>query len=160
MMRYPLRTMTGVALAAALVTSGSASLRAASRPVAPSPAISFKMHDAGGGVGYQWGHGHLTFHGKTYTFRVSGAGVGTLGYETVEAVGHVDDMAELADFNGSYWTARADAAVWKGGGYAVLENQHGVHLLVHMTAHGAHLGASILKLAFTLQPDPSAAAAK
>ncbi|WP_256889481.1 hypothetical protein [Acidomonas methanolica] len=129
------------------------------RAAIEEPRVTFALREVGGGIGYEWGQGTLTYMGKSYPFRIAGGGIGSLGYVRVKADGHVADLGKITDFNGSYWQAGADAAVWRGAGYAAFENQKGVHLYVHMTMRGAHLGASIQKLSVTLLQAPASGSA-
>lgn len=122
------------------------------QPVEDS-AISFTLQEVGGGLGYEWGKGVLHHNGKDYAFEIGGGGIASIGYIAVKGTGVVKDLTRLDQFDGTYWTVKADAAVGPGVGAAVLENQYGVKLDLRMSIKGAHVGASVMRLRFRLLPD-------
>ncbi|WP_025886678.1 hypothetical protein [Asaia prunellae] len=123
-------------------------------PVSATPSsISFSLKEVGGGLGYEWGKGTLHYNGKDYAFEIGGGGIASLGYIAVKGTGTVKDLARLDQFDGTYWTVKADAAVGSGVGAAVLENQYGVKLDLKMNISGAHVGASVMRLRFRLLPE-------
>ncbi|MDL2171621.1 MULTISPECIES: hypothetical protein [Asaia] len=119
----------------------------------PDSTISFSLKEVGGGLGYEWGKGSLHHNGRDYAFEIGGGGIASLGYITVKGTGTVKDLARLDQFDGTYWTVKADAAIGSGVGAAVLENQYGVKLNLTMSIKGAHVGASVMRLRFRLLPD-------
>ena len=133
----------------------------AARDVAPTPSLSssptfrFSVKEAGFGLGYVWGRGTLCYNGQPYGFEISGGGIVSLGFYAAEGQGTVKDLKRLDQFDGTYWTVGADAAIASGRGAASLENQYGVRLKVQMKARGAHLGASISRLRLKLIEDRS-----
>jgi len=124
----------------------------AAQPVEDS-AISFTLQEVGGGLGYEWGKGVLHHNGRDYAFEIGGGGIASIGYISVKGTGVVKDLVRLDQFDGTYWTVKADAAVGSGVGAAVLENQYGVKLDLRMSIKGAHVGASVMRLRFRLLPD-------
>lgn len=116
-------------------------------------AISFTLQEVGGGLGYEWGKGVLHHNGRDYAFEIGGGGIASIGYISVKGTGVVKDLTRLDQFDGTYWTVKADAAVGSGVGAAVLENQYGVKLDLKMSIKGAHVGASVMRLRFRLLPD-------
>ncbi|GBQ85802.1 hypothetical protein [Asaia krungthepensis] len=123
-----------------------------SAPVEDS-AINFTLQEVGGGLGYEWGKGTLHHNGKDYAFEIGGGGIASIGYIAVKGTGTVKDLTRLDQFDGTYWTVKADAAIGSGVGAAVLENQYGVKLDLKMSIKGAHVGASVMRLRFRLLPD-------
>ncbi|NVN04822.1 hypothetical protein HW509_04310 [Asaia spathodeae] len=132
-------------------TSASSAAPAAT-PVTQST-ISFTLKEVGGGLGYEWGKGVLHHNGRDIPFEIGGGGIASLGYITVKGTGTVKDLARLDQFDGTYWTVKADAAIGSGVGAAVLENQYGVKLDLKMNISGAHVGASVMRLRFRLLPE-------
>ncbi len=122
-----------------------------------STTLSFTMKEIGGGIGYEWGKGQLSYQGRSYDFTIGGGGLASLGYIQVQGNGTVDDLSRLSDFDGTYWTVKAAAAAGSGTGVAVLENQFGVRLTLHMKMQGAHVSASVMRLRFRLVPTPEEA---
>lgn len=125
---------------------------AAAQPAEES-ALSFTLKEVGGGLGYEWGKGVLHHNGRDYAFEIGGGGIASIGYISVKGTGVVKDLERLDQFDGTYWTVKADAAIGSGVGAAVLENQYGVKLDLRMTTKGAHVGASVMRLRFRLLPD-------
>ena len=142
-------------IASAMLGNARADESAAVAASVLAPTVSFQLREIGGGFGYEWGKGTLSFNGKTYDFHVGGGGIGSLGYLNIKGVGEVTNLSRLSDFDGTYWTASVDAAAGPGVGEAILENQFGVHLHLHLVTNGAHLGASVKRLRFRLVPRPA-----
>jgi len=91
------------------------------------------------GIGWSWGHGTLTYKGKTHKFKVDGLSVGEVGVTKASAKGNVYDLKNLADFDGVYAAAAAAAAAGKGVGVTVVTNDKGVQLSIKSTTTGASL---------------------
>ncbi|RUT26148.1 hypothetical protein C0V97_07765 [Asaia sp. W19] len=130
-----------------------ASAPASNATPAEDSAINFTLQEVGGGLGYEWGKGTLHHNGKDYAFEIGGGGIASIGYIAVKGTGTVKDLTRLDQFDGTYWTVKADAAIGSGVGAAVLENQYGVKLDLRMSIKGAHVGASVMRLRFRLLPD-------
>lgn len=129
--------------------SGTASLPV----VAQKATLDFELREVGGGLGYEWGKGTLHFGGKDHPFEIGGGGIASLGYVAIKGTGTVKNLTRLDQFDGTYWTVKADAAAGSGAGAAVLENQYGVQISLVMQVKGAHVGASIMRLRFRLLDD-------
>ncbi|GAB6855144.1 hypothetical protein [Asaia astilbis] len=141
------------ALAGSAASTDMVSQISAPKADTAATTISFTLKEVGGGLGYEWGKGILHHNGKDYRFEIGGGGIASLGYINVKGTGTVTDLAKLDQFDGTYWTVKADAAVGSGVGAAVLENQYGVKLDLKMQISGAHVGASVMRLRFRLLPD-------
>jgi hypothetical protein len=91
------------------------------------------------GIGWSWGHGTLTYMGKTYRVKIEGLTVGEVGMTNAKAKGNVYNLKKLADFNGVYATGGAGATAGKGAGASALTNANGVSILLTSMTKGASL---------------------
>ncbi|HTY41124.1 MAG TPA: hypothetical protein VMH79_04555 [Thermoanaerobaculia bacterium] len=91
------------------------------------------------GIGWSWGHGTLTYKGKSYKVKVDGLTVGEVGMTDVKAKGNVYDLKSLDDFDGVYAAAGAGATAGKGKGASALTNAKGVSILLTSITKGASL---------------------
>lgn len=126
--------MSGVIMAVlvgAILMAGSA--LAQDKPVGT---IKFTGGSVSLGIGYSWGSGVLTYEGKEYPFSVEGLSVGVAGGSSVSASGDVYGLKKLADFNGNYTAATAQATVGGGAGATAMQNQNGVVLKIVSTNQG------------------------
>ncbi len=115
------------------------SLPAAAAQGAPDATIAFSGDSIAVGVGYTWGKGTLTFHGKTYPFDISGLSVIDIGIERIDGAGTVYNLKRPADLAGTFVAAGAGATIAGGGSVAALENQNGVIIHFHSTTAGLKL---------------------
>src|SRR5262245_58345481 len=90
-------------------------------------------------IGWSWGHGQLSFQGKTYKFKVEGLSVGEVGVTKAEATGNVYDLKKLEDFDGVYGAASAGIAVQEGKGATAVINPKGVQIVLTSITKGATL---------------------
>jgi len=131
-------------------TAGLGSLMAAlaiaplapAQTATPSAKASFSGGAVAAGVGYTWGSGVLSFHGKSYPFKVTGLSVNDVGVDHIEGVGEVYNLTRPEDFSGNYIAAGAGATFAGGGLVAALENQNGVIIHFHSTTQGLRLSLS------------------
>jgi hypothetical protein len=91
------------------------------------------------GIGFSWGKGTLTFHGKKYPVKVEGLSVGEVGIKRATARGVVHNLKNLADFDGNYVAGGAGATVGGGAGITGMKNQNGVEIELKSTTQGASL---------------------
>jgi hypothetical protein len=91
------------------------------------------------GVGFSWGKGTLTYHGRTYPIKVEGLSVGEVGVTRATAVGTVSHLEKLSDFSGTYVAVGAGATAGGGADVAMMRNQHGVVVELTSTTQGAGL---------------------
>jgi hypothetical protein len=99
------------------------------------------------------GEGFIDFRGRKYRFTVGGVGVGGVGLSTIDAEGEVYDLAELAEFPGTYAQARYGFALGtESGGDLWLQNEAGVilHLKAKRTGLMLSLGGDAILI--TMQP--------
>src|SRR4029077_4829999 len=86
---------------------------------------------AGVVAGVGSGEGTLTFHGKTYPFKISGASFGaTLALTVSEYEGRVLNLRTPDDLAGNYIAVGAGGALAGGIGVARLRNAKGVIIVV------------------------------
>jgi hypothetical protein len=113
---------------------------ATAAPVSPTEGtVSFSGGAVALGVGFQWGSGTLTYHGRQYPFRLDGLSVVDVGVTRVSGSGTVHNLYKLSDFNGNYVAASAGAALGGGGSVGTLRNQNGVVIDGVTTAQGVRL---------------------
>jgi hypothetical protein len=105
------------------------------------PAATLKLTEGSVavGIGFSWGKGTLTFHGKHYPVKVEGLSVGEVGVKRATAAGNVYNLTKLADFDGNYAAAGAGATIGGGAGVTAMKNQNGVMIELKSTTQGASL---------------------
>ena len=91
------------------------------------------------GIGFSWGKGTLTYQGKKYPLKVQGLSVGEVGVTRATATGEAYNLKKLADFDGNYVAAGAEATVAGGAGVTAMKNQNGVVIELKSTTQGASL---------------------
>jgi hypothetical protein len=91
------------------------------------------------GIGWSWGHGTLTYKGKSYKVKIEGLSIGEVGMTDVKAKGNVYNLKSLDDFNGVYAAGGAGATAGKGAGATALTNANGVSVLLTSVTKGASL---------------------
>ena len=98
------------------------------------------------------GEGTLTFHGKTYPFKVSGASVGaTLALTVGEFDGRAMNLRTPGDLAGKYIAVGASGAIAGGIGVARLRNANGVILVVRGPKLGAGFSVNLARVAITMK---------
>jgi hypothetical protein len=122
--------------------------------VNPSQADTGTVHvlvsTAGVVAGVGDGKGTLTFHGKTYPFRVSGASFGaTLALTVTEFDGRALNLRTPGDLAGNYTGVGAGGAIVGGIGVARLRNANGVILTVRGSKIGAGLSINLARVTIT-----------
>lgn len=105
----------------------------------PDGTVYFKTHNVAVGVGVTWGDGTLTYQGKEYKFTIKGLSLLDLGMGDVEAKGNVYNLKKLADFEGTYSSAKAGAAFGKGIAAEQLVNNAGVKMNLKAVQEAARL---------------------
>ena len=91
------------------------------------------------GIGWSWGHGTLTYMGKSYKVKVDGVSLGEVGLTNAKAKGNVYNLKKIEDFNGVYATGGAGATAGKGAGASALTNANGVSILLTSATKGASI---------------------
>jgi hypothetical protein len=131
-------------------------------PVAESSVPDATITTSGGvfalGIGYQWAHGTLHYHGQAFPFRVRGMSVLDLGVASVTGTGEVFNLHALKDFSGNYLGTTVGSAVSQGGSLALMKNEHGVTIRALAQVHGIRFNFSGNGMRIQLDP-PTAASA-
>lgn len=136
------------ALSALAITS-----TAQARPAAPadrnapsplSATATFKATSIAFGVGYSWGHGILTYKGRTYPFTVKGLSALGIGAASIDGTAEVYKLNALADFEGVYGAAGVGVTIGPvGAGTGGLTNRKGVELRLNTQSEGLELTVAI-----------------
>jgi hypothetical protein len=108
----------------------------------PSATIDLTGGTVAAGIGYVWGHGHLTYKGASHAFKLDGVSIVDVGASHISASGVVYHLKDLQDFNGNYTTVSAGLTVAGGGSVVVLRNQNGVVIKLLSTAEGLRFNLS------------------
>ena len=139
--------LMNVALAVILLCSAA---MVAAQPQEPYPVgeITLTAKQVAAGVGYTWGSGTLKFKGKTYNFTVKGVNVAAVGVSKFTAKGDVFNLTAPSDLAGTYLSAGAGAALYKGKGGLSMRNDKGVviNLTSDQTGVQLSLGTDGMKI--------------
>jgi hypothetical protein len=108
----------------------------------PSGTISIKLTSASAILGASWGHGVLTYGGRTYSFEVKGLKVLAVGITKASVDGEVYKLTQVTDLAGTYKDASQAGLTFfkKGEKDIVVQNEKGVVINVKGTATGMNLG--------------------
>jgi hypothetical protein len=139
------RAVIGFVVAAALSLPLSGAM---GKDKPPDATLQLREGSVAAGLGFSWGGGTLTFHGKRYPVSVEGLSVGSVGISRATAAGNVFNLKKLEDFNGNYTGVGAGATVAGGGSISTMQNQNGVRITLRATSRGVKftLGGSGVKL--------------
>ena len=114
--------------------------------------VSVVFTKAGFIVGVGGGQGVLSFRGRNYPFKVSGASIGaTIGASTSKMVGRALNLRGPGDIAGIYSAAGAGGALAAGAGGVQLQNANGVILQLSGPKVGVELSASLAGVTITMQ---------
>src|SRR2546427_9423304 len=72
----------------------------------PDATLNFSSGSVAAGVGFSWGHGAVSYNGKTYPVRIEGLSVGAAGGTRATAQANVCNLAKGEDFSGNYAAGR------------------------------------------------------
>lgn len=131
------RVTVGLGALAIALFAASGSARGEDRK--PDATVKLSEGSVAVGIGWSWGHGTLSYKGKTYKFKVEGLSVGEVGVTKAEATGNVYDLKNLEDFDGIYAVASAGIAVQEGKGATAVINPKKVQIVLTSTTKGASL---------------------
>lgn len=149
--RVALRVTLGAGAALAAGLQFAAAQQATPANV-PSGQVTLEQTEVSLLANAGWGHGTLTYQGRTYRFRLHNLGVGGIGYSKLSARGNVFGLNKLEDFSGLYGSAGAGAVAindqLRGGIW--LQNADGVrmHLVPYRRGVALNLGADGLVIQF------------
>jgi hypothetical protein len=114
--------------------------------------VYFKVVKAGFVVGGSAGQGTLTFHGRTYPFRVGGLSYGfTFGAAETVFTGKVTHIHSPRDIAGVYGAASAGAAGLRGPGVLALQNANGALLTLSGKQKGLIVNVDLNGMAISLK---------
>ncbi len=103
----------------------------------PSGTLSIELKSVSAVMGGSWGDGVLTFQGKTYTFKVKGLKVLSVGVKKTSLNGDVYKLAQATDLAGTYQKAApAGFTFIKGEKGLVVQNDKGVVINIAGTKKG------------------------
>jgi hypothetical protein len=140
---------TWIVRAAVLGLLASAGLATPSQAETGTVRVVFTK--AGFIVGVGGGQGVLTFRGKNYPFRVSGASLGaTIGASTTKLVGKALNIRGPGDIAGTYSALGAGAALAAGAGGVQLQNANGVILQLTGAKVGVEFSAALAGVTITM----------
>ena len=138
------RAMVGLIVIVGLaLVSNVASAKEKKHTEHPDGTISLSTGSVAACIGFSWGSGTLTYHGKRYPFSIDGLSVGAVGISRATASGTVWHLSNLEDFTGNYTAASAGATVAGGGGVSAMQNQHGVVIRMASTTRGLKLTLAV-----------------
>jgi hypothetical protein len=137
--------------ALSVITSAFMALAAWTGTVNPSQAetgtVRVVFGSAGVVAGVGSGEGTLTFQGKTYPFKISGASLGaTLALTVSEYEGRALNLRTPDDLAGNYIALGAGGAIAGGIGVARLRNAKGVIMVVRGPKLGAGLSVAFITI--------------
>jgi hypothetical protein len=135
------------------VSAQNAARTATSPPAVPNATATFTSTNIAVGVGYSWGHGILTYRGRTYPFTVKGLNALGIGASTMNGTAEVFNLRNLDDFTGIYGAAGAGVAIGTVGEVAaVLRNGKGVEMRLNTQSDGLELSLAISGVNIVLDP--------
>ncbi len=138
MPKHPLVRSLAIAVAVLFLSWSMASTAAAQ-----SGRISITITKAGFVVGVSSGRGTLRYRGKRYRLSVGGVRLGlTVGASKATMHGRVYNLRRLRHIEGTYGAVEASAAAGIGPQNWVLENQHGVRLVLRGRQRGLEASLS------------------
>jgi hypothetical protein len=140
--RIAVVTLSGLLLSASLVRPGQAE----------TGLIRVVFTKGGFIVGVGGGQGVLTFRGRNYPFKVSGASIGaTIGASTSKMTGRALNLRGPGDLAGTYSAVGAGGAFAAGAGGVQLQNGNGVILQLSGAKVGLELSASLAGVTISMQ---------
>src|SRR3979409_350879 len=142
------RTRITLAMALGLLTSVST----ATPTRAETGQVRVVFTKAGFIVGVGGGRGVLTFRGRNYPFRVSGASLGaTIGASTSQLAGRALNLRGPGDIAGTYSALGAGGALAAGAGCVQLQNGNGVILQLSGPKVGVEFSASLAGVTIAME---------
>jgi hypothetical protein len=125
----------------------------AAQPQEPYPVgeVTINATQVAAGVGWTWGGGTLKFKEKTYSFKIKGLNVVAVGISKINAKGDVFNLTAPTDLAGTYVTAGAGAALYKGKGGLVMRNDKGVVINLKSDQTGVQLSLGTDGLTITMK---------
>ncbi len=117
----------------------------------PDGTLKLSEGQVAAGIGWNWGKGVLSVDGKERPFKVKGISVGDVGISEAMAEGNVYNLKNVADFDGIYAAASAEATMVEGAGTTVMKNDKGVEIHLLPKTKGANLKLAAEGVKLTLE---------
>ena len=117
----------------------------------PDATVRLSEGSVAAGIGWSWGHGEISYQGKTYRIKIDGLSVAEVGITKAEATGTIYNLKDLADINGVYAAAGAEGTAGKGAGVSSLRNAKGVVINLKSETKGADIKIAASGLKITLE---------
>ncbi len=105
----------------------------------PPPFVELERKSVGAGLGLSWGEGTIYWEGQEHAFSVKGLRVGDVGLAKMVGEGHVQNLASLEDFAGTYVAVGAGATAGKGASAVTMRNENGVVISLRSQSEGVAL---------------------
>ncbi|MEB2346649.1 MAG: hypothetical protein OZ948_18130 [Deltaproteobacteria bacterium] len=105
----------------------------------PPPFVELERKSVGAGLGLSWGEGTIYWEGQEHAFSVKGLRVGDVGLAKMIGEGHVQNLASLEDFAGTYVAVGAGATAGKGASAVTMRNENGVVISLRSQSEGVAL---------------------
>jgi hypothetical protein len=118
---------------------------------APDATLELSGGAFAAGIGFEWGHGQVEYHGQKHHFSLSGLSIVDVGVATITADGLVYNLRDLQDLNGNYLAATAGLTVAGGGEADYLKNEKGVVIKLLGTSKGLRFNLSANGMRVKLQ---------
>jgi hypothetical protein len=124
----------------------------APEPVAaPPPAfVRLETTSIAAGIGISWGDGIVTFEGRDYDFELKGVSLLDLGASSSVSVGDVQNLENVADFEGTYVAVGAAGAAGSGASAVTMRNENGVVITLSSELQGVQLALATQGLRISL----------
>jgi hypothetical protein len=124
----------------------------APEPVAaPPPAfVRLETTSIAAGIGISWGDGIVTFEGRDYDFELKGVSLLDLGASSSVSVGEVQNLENIADFEGTYLAVGAAGAAGSGASAVTMRNENGVVITLSSELRGVQLALATQGLRISL----------
>jgi hypothetical protein len=110
--------------------------------VEPDATVELSGGAIAAGIGYEWGHGDVTYQGQKHHFTLSGLSLVDVGAASLSTTGVVYNLRNLQDLNGNYLAAGAGLTIAGGGSAEYLKNEHGVVIKLLSTSRGLRFNLS------------------
>jgi hypothetical protein len=146
-------TLTALILLAACRETPVATATPDTTPITFDATVQMSSTTVAAGIGYGWGRGTITYHGKEHAFCIQGVEVGDVGIARIHAEGLVFNLDHLHDFPGKYYAGAMGVAVIGGESGALLKNQKGVNMQLETREKGLRFNISASGLRISLAPD-------
>ena len=134
-----------IAILSIVITAVTGFTQAATHQSGSDATLRLSGGSFAAGIGFNWGSGTLTYHGKDYPVKVKGLSVGKVGITSSSAYGEVFNLKHLQDFNGHYNVGSAGTrGVTLGAGKTgtIMSNQAGVMVRISSTQKGVNVNAT------------------